>query len=384
MDYACPESSDSVTIYCANPYAQFKSSQNEIESAVLKVMRSNQYILGPEVENLEKEFAAYIQVNHAVGVANGTDAIEIALRSLDIGYGDEVITVSHTAVATVAAIEACGAIPVLVDIDEETFTLDFQKLQEVVSPKTKAVIAVHLYGQPADIENISKFCSDYNLKFIEDVSQAHGAKWKESRLGSFGDIAVYSCYPTKNLGAIGDGGLITTNCDDLNRRIRMIRQYGWEKRYLSDLVGRNSRLDEIQAAVLRIKLRNLDQANSRRREIAEFYTSALHGLPVQLPRVRPGAEHVFHLYVIRVKDRDALMAYLSKRGIECGIHYPMPIHKQDAYRSRIKLGKTLEITEKISDEVVSLPMYPELTIEDMTKVVEEIKNFFHKDLINAN
>jgi dTDP-4-amino-4,6-dideoxygalactose transaminase len=384
MDYACSGGSDSVTIYCANPSAQFKSNQNEIEAAVLKVMRSNQYILGPEVENLEKEFAAYIQVNHAVGVANGTDAIEIALRSLDIGYDDEVITVSHTAVATVAAIEACGAIPVLVDIDEKTFTLDFQKLQEVVSPKTKAVIAVHLYGQPADIENISKFCSEHNLKFIEDVSQAHGAKWKEARLGSFGDIAVYSCYPTKNLGAIGDGGLITTNCDDLNRKIRMIRQYGWEKRYLSDLVGRNSRLDEIQATVLRIKLRNLDQANSRRREIAEFYTSALHGVPVRLPQVRPGAEHVFHLYVIRVKDRDALMAYLSERGIECGIHYPMPIHKQDAYRSRIKLGKTLEITEKISDEVVSLPMYPELTIEDMTKVVEEIKNFFHKDLINAN
>jgi dTDP-4-amino-4,6-dideoxygalactose transaminase len=384
MDYACPGGSDSVTIYCANPNAQFKSSQSEIEAAVLKVMRSNQYILGPEVENLEKEFAAYIKVNHAVGVANGTDAIEIALRSLDIGYGDEVITVSHTAVATVAAIEACGATPVLVDIDEKTFTLDFQKLQEVLSPKTKAVIAVHLYGQPADIENISKFCSDYDLKFIEDVSQAHGAKWKESRLGSFGDIAVYSCYPTKNLGAIGDGGLITTNCDDLNGKIRMIRQYGWEKRYLSDLVGRNSRLDEIQAAVLRIKLRNLDQANSRRREIAEFYTSALHGIPVVLPQARPGAEHVFHLYVIRVKNRESLMAYLSEKGIECGIHYPLPIHKQDAYRSRIKTGKSMSVTENLSQEVVSLPMYPELKNEEMIKVVSEIRNYFEEISVNVS
>jgi dTDP-4-amino-4,6-dideoxygalactose transaminase len=365
-----------MTIYCANPNAQFLSYKAEIERAVLKVLRSNQYILGPEVENLEKEFADFIEVQHAIGVANGTDALEIALRALEIGPGDEVITVSHTAVATVAAIEACGATVALVDVDEISFTLDFRQLQEVLSPRTKAVIAVHLYGNPAHIEDIQRFCRENNLKLIEDVSQAHGARWRKTRLGSFGDVAVYSCYPTKNLGAIGDGGLITTKSDDLNKRIRMIRQYGWERRYLSDVVGRNSRLDEVQAAVLRIKLRNLDYDNGRRRKIANFYSKELHNLPIQLPVFRSDSEPVFHLYVARVKNREKFMKYLSNNGIECGIHYPLPIHKQRAYASRVKTAKTMRVTEYLADEVVSLPMYPELSLEDQTTVVKTIKNYF--------
>jgi len=368
-----------MTIYCANPNAQFHSYRAEIEEAVLKVLRSNQYILGPEVENLEREFADFIEVNHAIGVANGTDALEIALRALNIGLGDEVITVSHTAVATVAAIEACGATAVLIDVDEMTFTLDPGQLQEVLSQRTKAVIAVHLYGHPADIENIQKFCLENDLKLIEDVSQAHGARWKKTRLGNFGDLAIYSCYPTKNLGAIGDGGLITTKSDELNKQIRMIRQYGWEKRYLSDLVGRNSRLDEIQAAILRIKLKSLDHDNSRRREIADFYSSELKDLPILLPLHRSDSEPVFHLYVVRVKNREKFMSYLSENGIECGIHYPLPIHKQTAYVSRIKTARSMRVTETLADEVVSLPMYPELSLDDRATVVQTIKNYF--DLI---
>jgi dTDP-4-amino-4,6-dideoxygalactose transaminase len=365
-----------MTIYCANPNAQFLTYKAEIEEAVIKVLRSNQYILGPEVENLEREFADFIEVQHAIGVANGTDALEIVLRALEIGPGDEVITVSHTAVATVAAIEACGATVVLVDVDEISFTLDFRQLQEVLSRRTKAVIAVHLYGNPAHIEDIQRFCLENNLKLIEDVSQAHGARWRKTRLGGFGDVAVYSCYPTKNLGAIGDGGLITTKSDDLNKRIRMIRQYGWERRYLSDLVGRNSRLDEVQAAVLRIKLRNLDYDNGRRREIAKFYSKELHNLPIKLPVFRSDSEPVFHLYVARVKNREKFMNYLSDNGIECGIHYPLPIHKQRAYVSRVKTAKTMRVTENLANEVVSLPMYPELSLEDQTTVVKTIKNYF--------
>lgn len=258
MDSACARSEGSVMRLCANPAAQFHSYQDEIEAAVLKVLRSNRYILGEEVEALEGGFADYIGAHSAIGVANGTDALEIAIRALDIGPGDEVITVSHTAVATVAAIEAAGAIPVLVDVDPIFYTLNPAQLQEVLTPKTRAVIAIHLYGQAADLDTIGKFCSENDLSLIEDASQAHGAKWKGKRLGSIGRIGCFSCYPTKNLGAIGDAGLVTTNDEKLAHKVRMLREYGWRERYVSDLVGRNSRLDELQAAILRIKLRHLD------------------------------------------------------------------------------------------------------------------------------
>lgn len=274
---------------------------------MLKVLRGDRYILGPEVEVLEQEFGNYVGTHQAIGVANGTDALEIAIRALGIGVGDEVITVSHTAVATVAAIEAAGAVPVLVDVDSDFYTLNPGQLGEVLSTRTRAVIAVHLYGQAADLDAIGAFCQTHELALIEDVSQAHGAKWKGKRLGSIGHIGCFSCYPTKNLGAVGDAGLVTTNDDQLAHRIRMLREYGWQQRYISDIPGRNSRLDELQAAILRVKLRHLDADNGKRRALAAHYTECLAGQPLQPPAVREHAEHVFHLYVARSDNRKNLM-----------------------------------------------------------------------------
>jgi dTDP-4-amino-4,6-dideoxygalactose transaminase len=375
MDSSCARSEGVVMILCANPAAQFHSYQSEIEAAVLKVLRSNRYILGEEAEALETEFADYIGVHSAIGVANGTDALEIALRALDIGPGDEVITVSHTAVATVAAIEAAGAIPVLVDVDPIYYTLNPGQLQEVISPKTKAVIAVHLYGQAADLDAISQFCAENKLFLIEDVSQAHGAKWKGKRLGSIGHIACFSCYPTKNLGAIGDAGLIATNDAKLGNKVRMLREYGWKHRYISELVGRNSRLDELQAAILRIKLRHLDADNSKRQEIAGQYSKVLAGQSLKLPATRENAEHVFHLYVIRTAKRYELIEHLKSHNIHAGVHYPMSVHMQPAYKTRIRKAVNMSVTEKLAQEVLSLPMFPELENQQISEVAQALNSF---------
>jgi len=361
-------------ICCANPAAQFHSYRDEIEAAVLKVLRGDRYILGVEVESLENEFASYIDVRFAIGVANGTDALEIAMRALEIGPDDEVITVSHTAVATVAAIEAAGARPVLVDVHPLFYTLNTEQLQQALTPRTKAVIAVHLYGQPADLDAISQFCKANGLFLIEDVSQAHGAKWRGRRLGGIGDVSCFSCYPTKNLGGIGDAGLITTNDDRLANKIRMLREYGWQQRYISSIAGRNSRLDELQAAILRVKLRYLDADNTKRRIIAAQYSSLLAGDKNKVPIIREGAEHVFHLYVIRVKERNKLLPYLRSNNIQAGIHYPVPIHLQPAYKNTIRTAENMSITEALSDEVLSLPIYPELVMDDVRKVIEVINS----------
>ena len=378
MDSSCARSEGAVMILCANPSAQFHSYQDEIEAAVLKVLRSNRYILGEEVEALEREFADYIGVHSAIGVANGTDALEIAIRALGLGPGDEVITVSHTAVATVAAIEAAGATPVLVDVDPIYYMLNPEQLQEVLSPRTKAVIAVHLYGQAADLDAISQFCEENKLFLIEDVSQAHGAKWKSKRLGSIGHIACFSCYPTKNLGAIGDAGLIATNDAKLGNKVRMLREYGWQHRYVSDLVGRNSRLDELQAAILRIKLRHLDADNGKRQHIAAQYSKILAGQTLQLPAMRENAEQVFHLYVIRTTKRVELIEHLKAYDIQSGIHYPMPVHLQPAYETRIRTAANMSVTEILAEEVLSLPMYPELLSVEVTQVIEAINNYIAK------
>ncbi len=375
MDSSCARSEGALMILCANPAAQFHSYQDEIEAAVLKALRSNRYILGEEVKALETEFADYIGVHSAIGVANGTDALEIAIRALDIGPGDEVITVSHTAVATVAAIEAAGATPVLVDVDPIYYTLNPGQLQEVISPKTKAVIAVHLYGQAADLDAISQFCAENKLFLIEDVSQAHGAKWKGKRLGSIGHIACFSCYPTKNLGAIGDAGLIATNDVKLGNKVRMLREYGWQHRYVSDLVGRNSRLDELQAAILRIKLRHLDSDNSKRQKIAAQYSKMLAGQSFQLPATRENTEQVFHLYVIRTAKRLELIEHLKAHDIQAGIHYPMPVHLQPAYKTRIRTAANMSVTEKLAEEVLSLPMYPELLLGDVARVGQAVNAY---------
>ena len=361
-------------IQCANPSAQFQSYRKEIEEAALKVMRSNTYILGKEVLALEEEFASYISAKYAIGVANGTDAIEIALRALEIGPGDEVITVSHTAVATVAAIEATGARPVLVDVDPVFYTLNPAQLSEVLSINTKAVIAVHLYGQPADLDVISNFCSNHSLFLVEDVSQAHGAKYRGNRLGSIGHIGCFSCYPTKNLGAIGDAGLISTNDKVLAKKIRMIREYGWFNRK-SLIAGRNSRLDELQAAILRIKLKYLDHDNARRVRLAQYYSLQLYDLDIQLPTIRSQSESVYHLFVIQVNNRDELIESLKKENIYLGIHYPVPVHLQPAYKNRILKSNDLNVTESIVSKIVSLPIYPELGEDNARKVVNAIEYF---------
>ena len=338
-------------ISCANPGLQFESYKNEIESAVIKVMRSNSYILSNEVSALETEFADYIGTKYAIGVGNGTDAIEIAIRALEIGYGDEVITVSHTATATVAAIEATGAKAILVDIEPKFYTLNPKQLDEVITKNTKAVVAVHLYGQSVDLDTITKFCSKNKIFLIEDVSQAHGAKHHEHRLGSIGEIRCFSCYPTKNLGALGDAGLITTNNPALEKKIRMIREYGWVNRE-SIIPGRNSRLDEIQAAILRIKLKYLDLNNNKRRSIAEHYKSKLDQYPIVLPETRVNSYSVFHLFVVQTDYQNEIISYLNKIGIQVGIHYPLPIHLNASYKNTIKTAKDMSETEILSKKII--------------------------------
>lgn len=362
-------------ILCANPAAQFHSYRAEIEAAIQRVLESGRYILGPEVEALEREFAAYIGTAHAIGVANGTDALELALRALDIVSGDEVITVSHTAVATVAAIEAAGAVPVLVDVEPDFYTLDPGQLAEVLTPRTRAVIAVHLYGQSADLDAIGEFCRENNLALVEDASQAHGAKWRGKRLGSIGHVGCFSCYPTKNLGAIGDAGLVTTNDERLAGKVRMLREYGWRERYISDVAGRNSRLDELHAAILRVKLHHLDGDNEKRRQCAAHYSRLLAGQPLHLPAVRAHAEHVFHLYVVRTGNRQGLIDCMREHDIQVGVHYPMPVHLQPAYKGRLRTASSMQTSEAVSNAVASLPLYPQLESRQIDEVVQALAHF---------
>jgi len=361
-------------IFCANPSAQFRSYQAEIEEAVLKVMRGNSYVLGKEVSLLEKEFSDYIGTSSSIGVANGTDALELALRALEIGFGDEVITVSHTAVATIAAIESTGAEAVLVDVESEYYTLEPNQLEEVISDKTKAVIAVHLYGQPVNLDIIQDFCKANKVFLIEDVSQAHGAKYKGRRLGSIGDVGCFSCYPTKNLGAMGDAGLITTNNIKLAIKIRMLREYGWNNR-ISEYAGRNSRLDEIQAVILRIKLKYLDLDNKKRCQLAQYYMDNLSDIQVSLPVIRANSESVFHLFVLQVEKRNELLKYLLSKDIKAGIHYPVPVHLQPAYKGRVSISSNMGVTESLTGRIISLPMYPELSAKDAEKIVNTVRNF---------
>jgi len=362
-------------IPCANPLSQYLSHKAEIDSAVMQVLLSNKYILGPEVAAFENEFAAYIGAGHGIGVANGTDALEIAMRALEIGPGDEVITVAHTAVATVAAIEATGATPVLVDVDPFTYTLNAQQLPQMLTTRTKAVIAVHIYGQAADLDEIGAFCSNYGLALIEDVSQAHGATWNGRRLGSFGTISCFSCYPTKNLGAIGDGGIVCTSDKPLANKVRMLREYGWKQRYISELQGRNSRLDEIQAAILRMKLRHLDASNAKRRAIAARYDALIDNPLIERPAIRAQCDSVYHLYVVRSQQRDALMRHLNEHDIHPGIHYPVPVHLQNAYLRRVRTAPSMAVTEALSAQVLSLPMFPELSGDEVETVARAVLAF---------
>ncbi len=358
-----------------DPRASYFAYRTEIDLAVAAVLERGRYILGDETAALENEFAAFAGCRYGIGVGSGTEAVHIALRALGIGNGDEVITVSHTAVATVAAIEAAGAVPVLVDIEPDYFTIDPEGIQKAVTARTRAVIPVHLYGQPAALADIMAIAHARGLRVIEDCAQAHGASLLGKPVGSWGDLACFSFYPTKNLGAFGDGGMIVTNDVKLAAQCRLLREYGWAERYISSRPGFNSRLDEIQAAILRVKLAHLVDDNRRRRQHAAQYNTLLAGTGLITPKRRPDSEHVFHLYVIRSKARDRLREYLHRNGIGALIHYPVPVHRQPAYRNRLRCPDDMAETEKAAAEILSLPMYPELAGEDLQIVATTIKDF---------
>ena len=356
------------------PFNQLKplhdSLADEINAALLRAAASGWYILGPEVEAFEAEFAAYHGVAHAVGVANGTDAIELALRAGDIGPGDEVITVAHTAMASVAAIESAGARPVLADIAAGGFTLDPERARDAISDRSRAILVVHLYGCPAKMDALKSIADEHDLLLIEDCAQAHGAEYRGRKVGTIGHLGAFSFYPTKNMGAYGDGGAVITDDDTLAEKLRKLRNYGQTTRYTHQSRGTNSRLDELQAAILRVKLRRLDAHNQRRREIAAIYDEGLRG--VAIPGVADGAEHVYHLYVIRDGRRDQLMADLKARDIGTLIHYPIPVHLQESHRD-LGLGiGSLPETERAAREILSLPMYIGLSDADVKRVCAAI------------
>ncbi len=354
---------------------QYESIRTEMDEAVARVLKSGWFILGSEVAAFEKEFAAYVGAPHAIGVGSGTEALHLALLALGIGAGDEVITVPNTAVATVAAIELTGARAVLCDVRADSMLLDVEKLERAITPRTRAIIPVHLFGQSADLDPILELARapSANIFVLEDCAQAHGATYRGKRVGTYGDIAAFSFYPTKNLAAYGDGGAIVTSNPALAERTRLLRQYGWRERYASDIKGMNSRLDEMQAAILRAKLRHLDAWNAARRERAALYTELLRS--VTPPREMAYGQSVYHLYVIQSAHRDELAAYLKTRGIDTAIHYPYAIHEQAAYANLGYRKGDLPVAERLVREILSLPLYPELPLDDVRAAANAINEF---------
>lgn len=358
--------------------SQFRSIEGEIRAAIEDVLTTGRYIFGKHCAAFEKEFAAYIGAKHCAGVGSGTEAIHLALRAAGVQPGDEVITAANTCVPTVAGISASGARPVLVDIDPATLTLDPARLEGAITARTRAIVPVHLYGHPCDMEPILSIAAARGVAVVEDCAQAHGTEYRGRRCGTFGAAAAFSFYPSKNLGAYGDGGAVTTNDEAVDAAVRMLRNYGEEKRYYHSTKGFNSRLDELQAAVLRVKLRRLDAWNAARRERAAIYARLLKHLPIRLPFEAPWARHIYHLFVIRSRQRDALQAHLKECGIGTLLHYPVPIHMQRAYAD-LGYGKgAFPESEKACDEVLSLPMYAELPIEAVEQVAAAMTEFFER------
>lgn len=377
MDRLRTEGTGLPLIPTSSPLAAYQAQRDDIRARVLSVLEGGNYVLGPEVESFERSFAAYCQAAYGIGVNSGTDALILTLRALDIGPGDDVVTVSHTALATVAAVLAVGATPVLVDVDPIYYTLDPVVLDDAITVKTKAIVPVHLYGQPADMDSILEVAARHGVPVIEDCAQATGAIYKGRRVGSIGDAGCFSFYPTKNLGAVGDGGMVVTNSQKISDRVRRIRQYGWDERRETDRLGINSRLDEIQAAVLSAKLPLLDSNNERRGAIARRYNAAFARLPVAPPLQRPETVHVYHLYVLSCNDRDGLRRHLMDNQVLAGIHYPVAAHRHGAYASRVSLSATgLETTDSLVDRIVSLPIYPELAEPDVDRVIEAVNSYF--------
>jgi dTDP-4-amino-4,6-dideoxygalactose transaminase len=355
--------------------AAYNELQAEIESAVLASMRAGWYILGPEVEAFESDFAAYCEAAHCVGVANGLDALHLALRAMGVGPGDEVIVPSNTYIATWLAVSQCGATPVPVEPDARTFNIDPGLIEAAITPRTKLILPVHLYGQPADLDPILAIARKHGLKVLEDGAQAHGARYKGKRIGAHGDAVAWSFYPGKNLGALGDGGAVTTSDPEIADRIRVLRNYGSRVKYVNEVQGYNSRLDPVQASVLRVKLRYLDEWNARRTGIASRYHAALGSARLELPARPEWASPVWHLYVIRTPRRDSLQHYLGTAGIGTLIHYPIPPHLQQAYEDRGYKRGDFPIAEAMAEEVLSLPMGPQLSVQDQAKAIAALQGY---------
>lgn len=351
--------------------AAYLELKPEIDAAIARVLDSGWYILGPEVEAFEAEWAEYCGASHAVGVGNGLDALTLALRALEIGPGDEVIVPSNTYIATWLAVSAVGATPVPVEPAPATYNIDPALISAAITPNTKALFPVHLYGQPADLDPILAIAHQHSLSVVEDAAQAHGARYKGRRVGSHGDVVCWSFYPGKNLGALGDAGAITTNRADLADRIRVLRNYGSREKYVNEVQGVNSRLDPLQAAVLSVKLKVLDEWNGRRSLIAALYTQELAGGELYLPHTPDWAEPVWHLYVVRNSNRDALQKRLSDAGIGSLIHYPIPSHRQSAYKNY--KTKLLGLTEKIASEIFSLPIGPHIQAHETQVIIDQTR-----------
>jgi len=357
---------------------QYQSIKEEIDNAVLGVLESSQFVLGKEVGAFEKEFAQYCHVDHGVAVNSGTSALHLAFLAAGIGAGDEVITVANTFIATVAAIRYTGATPVLVDMSPVSYTMDPEKIEAVITERTKAICPVHLFGQMADMDAIMAIAKKYDLLVIEDAAQAHGAEYKGRRAGSIGHLGCFSFYPGKNLGAYGEGGMVTTNDEEYARAIRMMRDWGAEKKYHHDLVGFNYRMTGIQGAILRVKLSHLEEWTEARRAHAALYGKMLAGTDVLIPAEVPYARHVYHLYVIRTQQRDALQKALGERKIYTGIHYPIPVHLQKAHADLSYKQGDFPETEKAANQILSLPMFAELQDEEIGFVCDAIKEYLNE------
>lgn len=363
--------------------AQYRSIAAEIDETILKVIRESDFILGREVRLFEEEFARFCDARYAVGVDSGTSALELALRAYDIGPGDEVITPANSFIASALAITHAGATPVLVDVDPRTYTIGASQIAQAITPRTKAIIPVHLYGHPADMDPILSIAAKHQLVLIEDACQGHGALYKGKRVGSLGHAAAFSFYPGKNLGAYGDGGIVVTNDQEAAARLEMLRNYGQKEKYHHLTIGYNRRLDTLQAAVLRVKLKYLEEWNAARRLHAETYRLLLDGSGTVTPSDADYAESVWHLYVIRTEKRNALREHLASRGIGTGIHYPVPIHLQPAYSGLGYKKGSFPVTEQYAEQILSLPMFAELTPELIQVVCEAVRDFTMPSLLSA-
>lgn len=352
--------------------AQYRTIQPEIDEAFRQVMESGQFILGPNVAALEREVATYLEVKHGVGVGSGTDALVLALRALNIEPGDEVIVPAYTFFATAEVVMLVGATPVFVDIDPHTYCLDVQQVAERVSARTKAIIPVHLYGYPANMTPLLRLAKDYALKVIEDNAQAFGAECEGRKTGSLGDVGCLSFFPSKNLGAYGDAGMVVTNDEEVAERVQMLRTHGWRKKYYPEFMGYNSRLDELQAAILRVKLRHVDAWNERRRGLARQYTAQLSTLGIGVPHESSHARHVYHLYIVRVKEREKVQRYLKEEGIASAVYYPQPLHLTVPCHPFGYRRGDFPVTEQASQETLALPLYPEMSGVQVEEVIKAI------------